>query len=129
MALDPVTAALDFGTKLLGIGSELVEDKDKKNEFIFKAQEMHNDFLTKIATMQTTPKVDAAVKLILVAKEFVRPIGSCLMTAFGMYCHYKQIPMDTGLHAVFDGALPAWGVSRHMEKGKEKKGPDLTGLP
>jgi len=35
--------------------------------------------------------------------------------------------MDTGLHAVFDGALPAWGVSRHMEKGKEK--PDLTGLP
>lgn len=106
---------------IIGIGKELIVDKDKQVEFAFKAQEQLVQFQLALLQTKTTPKVDAFVKVVYSLKGFIRPIGGALMTGFGMYCHLKQIPIDTTLHAVLDGALPAWGVSRHVEKNSPKK--------
>ena len=108
---------------LISLGSELIEDKDKKNEFAHKIMEMEADLQKELLKTKTMPKVDAFVKLVLCIKPLIRPIGGALMTAFGMYAHWKGIPIDTALHAIFDGALPAWGVSRHVEKQKQKAEP------
>lgn len=60
--------------------------------------------------------------VVYVAIPLARPVGSFCMTAFGAYCHAKGISMDTAIHAVFDGAFPAWGLSRHVHKQKELDG-------
>jgi len=109
---------------LIDLGSELIEDKDKRNEYAFKLAELGLDIEKANLTQKTTPKVDAIVKLIYAIKPLIRPIGGALMTAFGAYCHYKQIPIDPVIHGIFDGALPAYGVSRHTEKAKRAKKKD-----
>jgi len=106
---------------LINLGSELIEDKDKRNEYAFKLAELGLDIEKANLTQKTTPKVDAFVKLIYAIKPLIRPIGGALMTAFGAYCHFKQIPIDPIMHGIFDGALPAYGVSRHTEKAKRIK--------
>ena len=70
------------------------------------------------------PWVDALVKLIYalghVVQMWFRPVVGGLMTAFGVYAHIKGIDLGNS-HAIFDAAFPAWGVSRHMEKGRKDK--------
>ncbi len=112
-----------FGTidKLISLGSEFITDKDKLVEYQFKALELQRGTLQDLLAVQTVPWVDALVKILAALNMFSRPIGSFCMTAFGAWCHYKQIPMDAGIQAVFDGAFPAWGVSRHIDKSQEKK--------
>lgn len=104
-------------TGLISIGKEFIEDKDKSTEFAYKAMD-------KLLGTTTYRWVDALVKLSYaseqITKGLLRPIGAACMTAFGMYCHFKGI--DLGASAiVYDGALPAWGVSRHVEKSKTPK--------
>lgn len=106
---------------IIGLGRELIVDKDKAIEFEFKAAELRVQALSTVLQTKTHPWVDAAVKLMYAFQIFWRPLVGTLMTGFGMYCHYKGIQMDTGLHAVFDGAFPAWGVSRHIEKKQKLK--------
>lgn len=105
---------------ILSIGKELIEDKDKKNEFADKAME-------RLLATETHPFVDAVVKLSYAAdqitKGLLRPLGAAVMTAFGIYAHLNGIEIDGALHAMFDGAFPAWGASRHAEKARKK--PDV----
>lgn len=110
---------------LIDIGKELITDKDKQIEYAFKTQEIMLEFSKVLIGTQTTPWVDATVKLLYALQTFWRPLVGAAMTAFGAYCHYKGVSMDAGLHAIFDGAFPAWGASRHIEKVKkiEKKSP------
>ena len=106
---------------IISIGKEFVVDKDKQIEFAFKTQELAIKVFEALLNTHTTPKVDAAVKLLIAFNSLWRPLGGLLMTCFGLYAHYKQIPMDTTTHAMIDGALPAWGVSRHIEKNNKIK--------
>lgn len=105
---------------LIKLASEAIPDKDKQVEFNFRVIEMQQQFMTLVLQTQTVPWVDALVKILAALNMFTRPIGSALMTAFGAWAHYKQVPMDLGIHAVFDGAFPAWGVSRHMDKNQQE---------
>jgi len=116
MALDPVSAVANAFSSLLGLGSELIEDKDKRNEFNYKMFELQQQVVMTLATTTTTPWVDALVKLLYAVNSLWRPIVGASMTIFGAYMHFKGTPMDTTAQVIFDGAFPAWGVSRHIEK-------------
>jgi hypothetical protein len=114
----PVLGLID---KLFDIGSEFITDKDKLIEFQFKTLEVKTEMTRTLLATQTIPWVDALIKVMVALKMFIRPVGGALMTAFGMYAHLKGIEIDVGMHALFDGALPAWGVSRHIEKKNKKQ--------
>lgn len=107
------------------IANKMVMDKDKYAELQFKKLELTNQRELKLLEITTTPRIDAAVKLLIAIRDVVipllRPVGSAAMTAFGIYMHYKGTPMDTGLQMIFDGAFPAWGTSRHLNKQTEAK--------
>ena len=107
-----------------GLAEEWIEDPDKKNEFNFKVKELEFKLRESLLTTKTTPKTDAFVKLLIAFRDIIlpllRPLGAFCMTLFGAYCHYKGIPMDGAMHAIFDGAFPAWGASRHVHKQKEQ---------
>ncbi|MEW8042035.1 MAG: hypothetical protein AB2765_14795 [Candidatus Thiodiazotropha endolucinida] len=108
-------------TGVIGLGRELITDKDKLIEFEYKTKELQLRSMDSLLQTTTTPFVDATVKIIYAFVALMRPLGTAAMTAFGLYAHYKQIPIDTGVHAAIDGAFPAWGVSRHMNKTKEQE--------
>ena len=106
---------------IIGLGSEWITDKDKQIEFAFKMRELNFKMAESLLRTQTVPWVDATVKIIYAFVALMRPLGTALMTGFGLYAHYKQIPIDTALHAAIDGAFPAWGVSRHINKTREQQ--------
>lgn len=109
---------------------ELIPDGDKRKELEAKIETARIETDRMILTTTTTPKVDAFVKVLFALERFIgtlwRPIGSAAMTAFGAYAHYKGIQIDTGLQAMLDGAFPAWGVSRHVEKARNTEPRDPT---
>lgn len=105
-----------------GLISEAVEDPDKRNEINLKIQELEQEGNKALLAAETSPFVDALVKLLIAFKDVVipllRPLGAACMTGFGMYCHLKGISMETSMQLLMDGAFPAWGASRHVEKQK-----------
>ncbi len=113
------------------IGSKLIVDKDKKIEFAFKTQEVALEYMKAMMNVKTYPWVDALVKLAYaseqIVKGLIRPIGSAILFAWGLYNPdmIKQLhelgPMgDLAITAIF-GSLPAWGVDRGLSKRKKKK--------
>jgi hypothetical protein len=119
-------------TSMIGVGKELIVDKDKQIEFAFKLQEQHAALTEKLLTMQTSPKVDAFVKIMYAIQEVVlpllRPVGSAAMTAFGVYAHTHNVQIDPAIQYIFDGAFPGWMTSRHFNKQKELDRP-VVGEP
>jgi hypothetical protein len=101
---------------LLGIVSEAVTDKDKRNEINLKLAELQHNFNMQLVQSQTVPWVDATVKLIYALVALARPIGSFAVTAFGLYAHAKGIGIDTMTHTLIDSAFPAWMGARTLEK-------------
>lgn len=111
---------------LIDLADQAITDKDKLIEFKFKAAELQAQSMQVLISAQTVPWVDATVKLLFALNSLWRPVIGGLMTLFGAYAHYKGLPIDPTAHLVFDGAFPAWGVSRHVEKKeviKERKKP------
>ena len=108
-----------------GLVSELITDPDKKAEIELELQRIDAGIRSELLKTKTTPWTDAFVKLLIAFRDIIipllRPFGSACMTAFGMYCHIKGIEIDTGLLAMFDGAFPAWGASRHINKKDQIK--------
>lgn len=113
---------------LFKLGSELIEDPDKKTEFAFKTQELYNNLAMKLLDTKTYPWVDAIVKLSYaseaILKGLIRPIGSFALAGFAMYCEVKGISLSDTTQALLYGAPVGWGVSRHVEKSKKKKEDD-----
>lgn len=112
----------DIFSGLIDIGKELIVDKDKQIEFSFKILEMQQQLAEKILTMNTTPKVDAFVKIVYAFKELIipmfRPLGTFAITAFGVYAHIHNIQIPEYIHAGLDAAFGGWVYSRHVEKTK-----------
>lgn len=110
----------DIFTNLIGLGKELVVDKDKQVEYAYKVAQLQTELVGKMLTMQTTPKTDSAVKLIFAVKEFIiplfRPLISAAITGFGIYAHYKGIQIPEYIHVILDSAFPGWMTSRHISK-------------
>ena len=110
----------DFISGLMGMGKELIEDKDKRNEFNMRVKEMEGKIVLALIQQKTTPKVDATVKLLHAFIPFFRPLGGALMTAFGAYALATGMEIPVGLEAVLISAFPAWGASRYKEKMARK---------
>lgn len=110
---------------LFKIGSELIEDPDKKIEYAFKTQQMYNDLALKLLDTKTYPLIDALVKLAYASEAIVkglfRPIGSFALAGFAAYCDIKGIQLSDTVSALLYGSPVAWGASRHVEKKNNKK--------
>ena len=117
----PWTSLID---NISGLAGEYIEDKDKSNEIKFKIQELEFKLRESLLATKTTPRTDAFVKLLIAFRDIIlpmlRPVGAAMMTGFGMYCHYKGIPLDGATQVIMDGAFPAWGASRHVSKKHEE---------
>ena len=107
----------DIFKGLIDLGKEYIPDKDKQVEFAFKMFDAQQKVNMTIMQQQTVPWVDALVKIMFAVNSLWRPIMGAAMTAFGIYAHIKGIPMGE-FQWIFDGAFPAWGVSRHFNKMK-----------
>lgn len=131
MNIPIIGAVADVFSDLIGLGKELIEDKDKRNEYAFRLAELRVQLAEKMLTQQTHPKADAAVKLLYAFKEILlpmmRPVGSLLLALWGA-SHPEQIKWlhdnlgtlgDGTILSIF-GAFPAWGVSRHIEKNRKQ---------
>lgn len=121
MSWNPADSFFEFGKSLIGLASEFIEDPDKQAKFKLEAQKLQSRTIDSLLGTTTIPWVDALVKVLVALNTLWRPVGGALMTAFGMYAHWKGIDISTALHATFDGAFPAWGLSRHQDKANQEK--------
>ena len=110
---------------LTSLISEFVVDDEKMAKIKLELEKVKVSVKSDLLKTSTTPKVDAFVKLLIAFNDLIlpwfRPLGAGLMTAVGLYFHYKQIPIDGAIHAMLDGSFPAWGASRHVNKQTEIK--------
>lgn len=114
----PWEPVADAVKSLVDLGSEYIVDKDKLIEFQYKASKLQAGITNKLLETSTVPWVDATIKILVALNTFSRPVGGALMTAFAAYCVINNIDIDPAMQTVFAGAFPAWGVSRHIQKGK-----------
>lgn len=109
---------------IFNIGDKLIEDKDKKNEFAFKALELTNVLAVKLLDTPTYKWVDALVKLSYASEQLVkgllRPIGSLALAGYAAYCDTHGIQLSETVQVLLYGAPVGWGVSRHAEKRNSK---------
>lgn len=115
-----IRSIVDGVKAITGLASEYIEDPDKKIEFEYKAKELETGLLETVLNTTTVPWVDALVKILVTLNSLWRPMVGAMMTAFGAYAHLKGIDMDPAAHVIFDGAFPAWGASRHMNKKQQE---------
>lgn len=105
---------------LTSLISEFVVDDEKMAQINLEIGKVKASVKSDLLKTSTTPKVDAFVKILIAFNDLIlpwfRPIGAGLMTAVGLWFHYKQIPIDGAVHAMLDGSFPAWGASRHVNK-------------
>ena len=120
-----ITGAFELGKKLLDIGDQFIEDKDKKAEYAFTIAKLSQEFSNTILTTTTNPKVDALVKVMYAMRDVIiplfRPLGAALITAFGLYAHNKGIEIDPVIHGTLDAAFPGWMTGRQVHKSQEIK--------
>lgn len=110
---------------LLKLGSEMIEDPDKRNEFAFKTLEMQHEMMTKVLEMKTYPWIDALVKLAMasnaIIKGLFRPVGATAALVFLAYCSINGIELNPVVEGIFASLAPAWGYSRYKEKQAENE--------
>ena len=118
----PWESAIDGLFDVLG---QAITDKDLLAKLETKRFELTTAISSELLKTKTIPWVDALVKIMIAMKDIIiplfRPLIGAAMTAFGMYMHYRGTPMDAATQIIFDGAAPAWGVSRHANKQKEQQ--------
>lgn len=109
---------------IFGMVDQLVEDKDKKNELIYKLAEMQNQLSIQLLQQKTTPWVDATVKLLFAIRDLViplmRPVIGALMTGFAAYAEMNGTTLSPAVQAALAAAFPGWVYSRHVEKKNKK---------
>jgi len=108
---------------LFGIVKEITPDVDKQMELTVRLAQARMDFERTILQQQTTPWIDAIVKLSMagdqIVKGLLRPLGSFAMAGFAAYCVINAIDIPTWAEPVMTlmGVSPAaWGLSRYFEK-------------
>ena len=123
--MSPMSFLGNLISPVTNLAGKLIMDKDKYAELQFKKAELRSKRDLKLLAITTTPRIDAFVKLLYAIKDVIipmmRPLGAAAMTAFGIYAHYKGLDLDPVMHGIFDGAFPAWGTSRHINKQTETK--------
>jgi hypothetical protein len=112
-------------TSVFSFFSELVTDDDLKAKLVFEEAKLRFALDQILLTTQTTPKVDAAVKVLMALRDIVipmfRPLGAACMTAFGAYCMMNGIELSEPIQYLLFGAPIGYGVSRHVDKKEQQK--------
>jgi hypothetical protein len=112
------------------LGDQLIEDKDKRNEYAFKALEMQHEMALRILDKPSYPWIDGLVKLSYASESIVkglfRPIASVGALGFVCYCAYQGIQLDPMLEGILASLAPAWGVSRYKEKMASTKAKEIA---
>lgn len=108
------------------LAGTFIENKDKKAELAAGAMERVFAIADKAISMQTIPWVDAVVKLMAAMHTFMRPVGGAILTGIGIYFHYlhatgKMAALPDIVQYGLDGAFPAWGVAREVDKKRKHK--------
>ena len=124
MNVPVVTAVMKLFGKVTGLASEYIEDKDKRNAFLFELQKLQGESDQIIVQQVTVPWVDAFVKimyaLVSIVNKTWRPVGGACMTGFVMYCALYNVALDPNIQLLFSSAFPSWGLSRHLKQMKSK---------
>jgi len=119
-----ISAITDVFKGVIGVVDQLVEDKDKKNELIYKIMEMQNQLNLTVLQLKTVPWVDAMVKILFAVRDLIipllRPVIAAALTGFVAYAEVKGITLSPAVEAAFAAAFPGWMYSRHVTKTKEK---------
>lgn len=125
-----ITAVGTIFADLFSIVKEITPDVDKQLELTIRLAQARMDFERTILQQQTTPWIDATVKLAMAGEQIVkglfRPIGSFCMAGFAAYCIINAIDIPTWAEPVMTmmGVSPAaWGLSRYFEKAKAQAMP------
>ena len=124
-----IQAILGIVPGLLKLGGELIEDKDKRNEYAFKALELTHELSLRLLEMKTYPWIDGLVKLAYASEAIIkglfRPVAAVGALVFLGYCAVHGIELSPLVEGVCASLAPAWGVSRYREKMQEKSAGDL----
>ena len=108
-----------------GLISEFITDDDLKNKLDFEAKKLKFELDKTLLQTNTTPNVDAFVKIMIAMRDIIipmfRPVGSAVMSCFGAYCIYAGIVLPESIQYLLFGSPLAYGVSRHLDKGNKQK--------
>jgi hypothetical protein len=117
-----IESALKFGTSIVDVIDQYVEDKDLATKLKFAIAEKQIDFSMQI---QASEHVPTFVKLMYAVRDVLipmfRPLGTFALTAFAAYAATNDITLDPVLQAALAAAFPGWVASRHVEKSTKTK--------
>lgn len=121
----PWTSLIDNISNLAG---EFIEDKDKRNELIFKVKELEFSLREALLKTKTTPFVDGFVKILIAFRDIIlpmlRPVGAFYLSYMGVDMAQAELAAGGDVSALSGGlaaAFPGWGASRHVNKNKEQE--------
>ena len=122
-ALVPFSGAIESA---LDIVDQAVDDGDLKAKLTTEIRKVELNAMQELIKTQTTPWVDALVKLMYASVALIRPLTSVGVFLFGLIFPEKlsalyaiDQTLGTVAGAAVFGSAPAWGISRHLEKKKK----------
>ena len=121
----PWTSLID---SISGLAGEFIEDKDKRNELMFKVKELEFSLRESLLATKTNPWVDGFVKVLIAFRDIIipmlRPLGAFYLSYMGVDIAQAELAAGGDVSALSGGltaAFPAWGASRHANKNKEQE--------
>jgi hypothetical protein len=110
-----------------GLAGEFIEDKDKRNELMFKVKELEFSLRETLLATKTNPFVDGFVKVLIAFRDIIlpmlRPLGAFYLSYMGVDIAQGELAAGADVSALSGGlaaAFPAWGASRHVNKKHEE---------
>jgi len=105
----------------MGVLDQFVEDKDLKQQLVIKQLELTYGLIEKIINTTTIPAVDAFVKILMALVVLARPIGSFLISLWGIGVVGDIGDASETVQNAAIAAFPAWGAAREVHKRREEE--------
>jgi hypothetical protein len=109
------------------LAGEFIEDKDKRNDLMFKVKELEFSLRETLLATKTNPYVDGFVKVLIAFRDIIlpmmRPLGAFYLSYMGVDIAQAELAAGDDISALSGGltaAFPAWGASRHANKKHEE---------
>ena len=119
--LPVISAITTLGGSVLGIIDKFVLDKDLKQKLAIRQLELMYGLIEKIINTTTIPWVDALVKLLMALVVLARPIGSFIISLWGLGMIGEIGEASETVQNVAISAFPAWGAAREVHKKREEE--------
>lgn len=109
--MSALKALAKLGTGLIGLGSEYIEDKDKRNEFSFKVQEMIH---TATDSARDHDKASYGITFVDAIRGLIRPVITLAMSA--NYVINRGENFNQYDYMVLGVVLTFWFGGRELQK-------------